>query len=233
MAYRPGDYPPFAVTADLVVLTIRAGVFSVLLVRRGAEPHARKLALPGGFAHVDEDLQDAAYRELGEECSIGRENVVLEQLRTYGRPGRDPRMRVVSIAWLALGAQLPEPAAGTDAAAAGWWPVQEALTTDLAFDHGDILGDGVERARSKLEYSPLATAFCRDRFTVAELRQVYETVWGTGLDPSNFHRKVTRAKGFLLDTGQRQARSDLGRPARLYAPGPALRLHPPILRPGR
>ena len=224
------EHPPFAVTADLVVLTLRDGALSILLVRRGGEPYAGELALPGGFTHVDEDIEDAAYRELEEEAGVGRDDVVLEQLRTYGAPDRDPRMRVVSVAWIALGADLPEPVADTDAAEAMWLPVADALGHErLAFDHTEILRDGVERARAKLEYSTLATAFCPPEFTVGELRGVYEAVWGVDLDPRNFHRKVTGADGFLVETGERTTRGG-GRPAMLYVPGPAQQLHPPILR---
>jgi 8-oxo-dGTP diphosphatase len=100
----------------------------------------------------------------------------------------------------------------------------------MAFDHARILRDGVERARSKLEYTPLGAAFCPPEFTVAELRRVYEMVWGTPLDPRNFHRKVTGAEDFLIPTGTSTSR-DGGRPARLYRPGPAEMLHPPMLRP--
>ena len=229
MSYRAADYPPFAVTADLVVLTLRAGRLSVLLVRRGQDPYAGQLALPGGFTQEDEDIQDAAYRELEEECGVGPSDVVLEQLRTYGAPERDSRMRVVSVAWLAMGPELPEPHAGSDAADAGWFDVHEALRSDLAFDHAAILSDGLERARAKLEYSTLATAFLREPFTVAELREVYQAVWDQVIDPRNFHRKVTGADGFLEDTGERTTRGG-GRPARLFRTGPATTLHPPVLR---
>ena len=119
MARYVSDYPPFSVTVDLVVLTIREGRLTVLLVERGGEPFRGRLALPGGFVHVDEDLRDAAHRELKEEAGVGRRHVVLEQLATYGTPDRDPRGRVVTVAWLALGADLPEPRAGTDAALVG------------------------------------------------------------------------------------------------------------------
>ena len=159
--YDPTQFPPFAVTVDLVVLTIREEApehLSVLLVRRGSAPHEGRWALPGGFTHVDEDLEAAAYRELEEEAGLHRREVHLEQLRTYGAPRRDPRMRVVSVAWLALGADLPVPTAGSDAAAARWVPLPE-VAERLAFDHATILADGVERARAKLEYSDLATAF--------------------------------------------------------------------------
>lgn len=221
-------HPPFAVTVDLVVLTVRAGRFCVLLVERGEDPFAGHLALPGGFVHVDEDLSDAAVRELAEETGTG-EGVHLEQLATYGTPGRDPRMRVVSVAWLALAPDLPEPTAGTDAAAAHFVPLDDLDEHRLAFDHAAILRDGVERARAKLEYSPLATAFCDNEFTVAQLRAVYEAVWGHALDPRNFHRKVTRTAGFLEET-DRTSTVDGGRPARLYRRGTLEVLSPPLKR---
>lgn len=231
MTYDPTAYPRFAVTADLVVLTLRDGELCALLIRRGVEPYAGKLALPGGFTGPDEDIEAAAYRELQEEVGVGPEDVVLEQLRTYGAPQRDPRMRVVTVAWLALGANLPEPTAGSDAAKAFWMPVPKALRRrkELAFDHAQILRDGLDRARAKLEYSTLATAFCPEEFTVGELREVYEAVWGLQLDPRNFHRKVTGADGFLIATSERTTRAG-GRPAMLYRAGPADQLYPPILR---
>ena len=225
-------YPVFAVTVDVVALTIRDDVLSVLLVRRGGEPFAGRWALPGGFTRREEDLEEAAYRELAEECRVTRADVVLEQLRTYGAPGRDPRPeRVVTVAWLALGADLPEPTAGTDAAEARWWPVEEALAMPLAFDHAQILSDGVERARAKLEYSTLATSFCPREFTLRDLRRVYEAVWGGELDRSNFQRKVLGTEGFVQDTG-RYAEGRRGRPARLYraAGTEGAVLHPPLLR---
>lgn len=223
------EYPPFFVTVDLVVLTVRRGKVQVLLVQRGQAPYAGQLALPGGFVGIDEDLEPAAYRELAEETGVGRGDVVLEQLGAYGAPERDPRYRVVSVAWMALGADLPLLRAGTDAADAVWKPVTSALRANLAFDHRRILKDGVERARAKLEYSPLATAFCEPEFTVGELRAVYEAVWGTEIDPRNFHRKVTGAAGFLAETGETTTRGG-GRPARLYRRGTADTINPPISR---
>ena len=221
----------FAVTVDLVVFTIRDDKLCVLAIRRGAPPYRGRWALPGGFVHEDEDLADAARRELVEETGLDDLPVHLEQLQTYGAPGRDPRQRVVSVAYLALAAGLPEPAAGTDAADARWVPVAELLggSRRLAFDHDRILADGLERARAKLEYSPLATAFCNDEFTVGELRRVYEVVWGTELDPRNFHRKVTGTPGFLRSTGRRTTRQG-GRPAELYRRGTTELLNPPITR---
>jgi 8-oxo-dGTP diphosphatase len=216
------------VTVDLVVLTIQDGRLCVLAVRRGIPPYRGSLALPGGFVLPDEGLEDAAVRELAEETGLGPGSVHLEQLASYGDPGRDPRQRVVTIAYLALAPSLPVPVGGSDAASASFVPVHEAV--GLAFDHDRILADGVERARAKLEYSPLAAAFCPVSFTVAELRQVYETVWGVPLDPRNFHRKVTGTPGFLEVAGGVTA-GDRGRPAQLYRVGKTKALYPPMLRP--
>lgn len=220
-----------AVTVDVTLFTIREDVLCALAVRRGVSPYRGRWALPGGFVHEDEDLADAALRELAEETGLDALPVHLEQLATYGQPRRDPRMRVVSVAYLALAAELPEPTPGTDAADACWLPVDELFegSRRLAFDHERILADGLERARAKLEYAPLATAFCAEPFTVAELRRVYEVVWGVGLDPRNFHRKVTGSPGFLRPTGDYTTRNG-GRPAQLYRRGPATVLNPPISR---
>ncbi|WP_432992896.1 NUDIX hydrolase [Dactylosporangium sp. CA-233914] len=216
----------FAVTVDLVMLTVRQGALSVLLIRRAIDPFRGAHALPGGFVHEDEDLDEAASRELAEETGIDSAGH-LEQLGSYGTPGRDPRARVVTIAYLALLPHAPTPTAGTDAADAAWLPVSNL--PPLAFDHAKILTDGIERARAKLEYSPLATAFCPEEFTIADLRQVYEAVWSAPLDPRNFHRKATSTPGFVIPTG-RSTTGDRGRPAQLFTRGPATVLHPPLLR---
>jgi len=234
--YDPAAYPPFAVSADLVVLTIRDDELAVLLVRRGQPPFAGELALPGGFVRPAETLRQTAARELAEETGLTAGSVHLEQLASYGDPDRDPRMRVVTVAYLALAPQLPAPHAGTDAAEAAWVPVATLRPAArrgprLAFDHGQILADGVERARSKLEYTPLATAFCPPEFTVGQLRRVYEIVWGVSLDPRNFHRKITGTPGFLRPVGATTT-GDRGRPAQLYRRGDATALQPPMLRGG-
>jgi 8-oxo-dGTP diphosphatase len=223
------DAPPSSVwlAIDLVIFTIRDGRLNVLLIERGKPPYQARLALPGGFVRSDEDLNDAALRELREETNILGESLHLEQLRTYASPERDPRGRVASVAYLAIAPDLPAPVAGTDAATAQWVPV--AAQRRLAFDHNTIMRDAVERACAKLEYSPLATAFCREPFTIGELRGVYEAVWGVPLDPRNFHRKVTSVEGFVVPTGKRR-RPPTGRPAALYRSGDATLLYPPMLR---
>lgn len=226
--------PQSAVAVDLVVLTVRGGELCVLTVRRGIPPYQGKFALPGGFVMPDEDLEAAAYRELEEEAGLKKRAVTLEQLRTFGAPGRDPRGRVVSVAHLAMGAGLHDPRGGSDALSAQFEPVSEYLSRRagplaLAFDHKAILAAGVERARAKLEYTGLGVAFCPPEFTVGELRAVYEAVWDVTLDPANFHRKVTNASGFLVPTGGRTSRGG-GRPAALYRADPLVPLHPPIMR---
>ncbi|WP_460768162.1 NUDIX hydrolase [Mariniluteicoccus flavus] len=214
-----------AVTVDLVVLTLRAGELSVLLERRTREPWARAWGLPGRAVEADLSLDEAAYAELA-HMGLPGDEVVLEQLRTYGDPGRDPRGRAVTVAHMVLGADLEVP--DRDDVMVDWWPVAVAGRENLVFDHGAVLADGVERARAKLEYSALATAFCQPEFTIPQLREVYEAVWGERLDPRNFHRKVMSVKGFVRDTGRRtQGR---GRPATLYCHGGADVLHPPLLR---
>jgi 8-oxo-dGTP diphosphatase len=249
--YDPRAFPPIAVTVDVVALTIRDAELQVLLVRRGEPPYAGWWALPGGFvrpqrqadgATREEDLAEAANRELTEEAGPRLRAAHLEQLGTYGTPGRDPRMRVVSVAYLAFSPEMPDPTPGSDAADAQWAPVTTLGLSEtgpaegerLAFDHARILADGVERARSKLEYTPLATAFVRAPFTISELREVYETVWGEKLHAGNFHRKVLSVPGFVESTGGfTETGGARGGPrAKLYRRGDATLLHPALLRPG-
>lgn len=218
------------IAVDLVLLTIRQSQLQVLLIRRGIPPFEGRWALPGGFVLPDEDLEQAARRELREETGLDPASAHLEQLATYGAPDRDPRGRVVAVAYLALLPDLPTPVAGSDAAGAAWRPCDELTPGELAFDHDRILADGLERARAKLEYTPLATAFCPPEFTIADLREVYEKVWRVTIDPRNFHRKVTGAEGFVEPLGRSVAR-DRGRPAQLFRRGPATLLYPPLLRP--
>lgn len=224
------DYPIFAVTVDVVCLTVRNDRFQVLLIERGEEPHRGRLALPGGFVGIDEELETAARRELAEETSVQAPGHV-EQLATYGTPRRDPRGRTVSVSYLAIAPDLGDAVGGSDAASADWHDVAAVLADPscLAFDHAVIVQHGIERARGKLEYYPLAASFCAEEFTIGELRHIYELVWGTRLDPANFHRKVSKADGFLDPVGATTRRGG-GRPAQLFRRGPATRLHPPLIR---
>lgn len=222
--------PKVLLAVDLVILTLRDTLLQVLLVERGIEPHRGALALPGGFLNNgEEDILEAARRELSEEAEL-TDVPHLELLGVYGEPGRDPRGRVISVAYLAIAPRLPDPVAGTDAAAAGWQPADKVLSGNLplAFDHRRIIEDGVERARAKLEHSALAAAFCGETFTLSELQEVYEAVWGVRLDPRNFYRKVQGAKGFLVPSGP--VRRTAGRPARLFRAGPSQVLYPPMSR---
>ncbi|MEV6026452.1 NUDIX domain-containing protein [Streptomyces sp. NPDC052036] len=229
--YDKYAYEPFAVTVDLAVLTLRAGALHALLVERGQEPYAGRWALPGGFVRPEESAEDAARRELAEETGLTDvTGLHLEQLRTYSDPGRDPRMRVVSVAFAALLPDPPEPHGGGDATQARWLPYPGA--GPLAFDHDRILADAHDRVGAKLEYTCLATAFCPPEFTLGELRQVYETVWGTALDRPNFRRKVLATPGFVEPVpGAARLTGGRGKPAALYRAGGATALYPPLLRP--
>lgn len=232
----------FPVTVDVVALTVRNEVLNVLLITRLIDPFRGMLALPGGFVLPGEDLATAASRELAEETGVDRVPGHLEQLASYGPKGRDPRGDVLTVAHLLLAPDFPVLSAGSDAEHAAWYPVTQVLDggLELAFDHRRILGDALERAKSKLEYSPLGAAFCGEEFTIAQLRAVYEAVWGTRLDPRNFHRKATGTPGFLEDTGRMTA-GDAGRPAALFRLVEAARpaagqpsrtvLNPPLMRP--
>ncbi|KUH37267.1 MULTISPECIES: NUDIX hydrolase [Streptomyces] len=244
--YDPRAFAPFAVTVDLAVFTVRDGRLHVLLVRRGQEPHAGRWALPGGFVLPHESAEQAARRELAEETGLSDATAAglhLEQLATYSDPDRDPRMRVVSVAYTALVPDLPEPRGGGDAAHAQWLPhgahgpspapgPVDRPPAALAFDHDTILADAHRRVGAKLEYTCLATAFCPPEFTLGELRQVYETVWGVTLDRPNFRRKVLATPGFVRAVdGPPRLTGGRGKPAALYRAGPATVLHPPLLRP--
>jgi 8-oxo-dGTP diphosphatase len=231
-AYDPRAFPPFAVTVDIVVLSVGESL-SVLLVERGLDPYSGWSALPGGFVQPDESVDEAAHRELGEETGIteaSMANVHLEQLATFGAVGRDPRMRVVSVAYLALTAERPTLSPGTDASGAGWVDLDDAVAGPLAFDHADILRAGVERARSKLEYTTLATTLAGPDFTLGEFQHVYEVVWGQRLQRANFRRKVLNTPGFVEATSERRQGRTGGAPATVYRPGSGHNLAPPMIR---
>ncbi len=226
------EYPFVYLTADVLAFALRPDTgLSVLLVKRGSPPYKGRWALPGGFVDEREDLVRAARRELREETGVSGRRLRLEQLGAYGAPRRDPRHRVVSVAWWTVLGPDVVPAAGDDAGEVAWLPVDELVgSRRMAFDHATIVADGLERLRSSLERSTWALTFLSEEFTVAELRSVYETVWGRPLDPGNFQRKVTGVPGLLEDTGRRVG-SARGRPAGLYRPGPATEIRPPLARP--
>ena len=218
--YDPDAYPRFAVTVDVALFTIREGNLHVLLVERGEEPFIGHWALPGGFVRIDEDLSQAATRELVEETAVHGGSWHLEQLGSYGSPSRDPRMRVVTVAHWGICSELPDPKGGGDAATAELKPIEgiERGAIRLAFDHGQIMEDALERMRSKLEYTALAARFCKPRFTITELREVYEAVWNTRLDPGNFQRGF-RENACFVRCGEAPVglTSRRGRPASLWS----------------
>ena len=236
--YDATAFPPFAVTVDLAVFTLRDHQLHVLLVRRGEHPHRGRWALPGGHVRQGVESADAAARrELLEETGVDadRSRAHLEQLGTYSAPHRDPRMaaglHVVSIAYVALAPDLPDAVAGTDAAQAKWTPIAEL--PPLAFDHDAIVGDALERIRAKLEYTTLALTFVDDPFTIADLRHVYEAVWGRPLDAANFRRKALATKDLLAPAEAEAASPGRrgGRPAERYRRGGARRIVPAFYRP--
>src|SRR5437879_6804468 len=219
--YDPSQCPAFAVTVDVVILTMSEGTLHVLVVRRGEAPFAGMWAIPGGFKRPTETLDEAAKRELSEETGVDAASL-LTQFGAYGDPERDPRMNVVTIAYLAVLRDVGALVAGSDAAAAALIPVSAVLNgkVDLAFDHQRIVRDAVERVRIELEVSGIATAFVGATFTLAELRAVYEAIWDVQLDAANFRRSVVAEDGWVIPTG-RHARpgSAGGKPAELYRAG--------------
>ena len=230
--YDPSTFPAFAVTVDMVILTMSEGLLHVLLVRRGEEPFQGMWATPGGFKRPDETLDQAARRELAEETGVDVPSL-LTQFGAYGDPGRDPRMNVVTVGYLAVLRDVGAIVAGTDAADAALVPVSDVLgeRIELAFDHLRIVRDAIERVRVELEVSGIATAFVGTTFTMAELRAVYEAIWGVQLDAANFRRSLVGDDGWVIPTG-RMARPGPGggRPAELYRAGRAWKHGAPIHR---
>jgi 8-oxo-dGTP diphosphatase len=204
-------YPHPAVTTDIVVFTIADGSLKLLLIKRGQEPYKGVWALPGGFLEPDEGLKECAQRELREET--GLEGLYLEQLYTFGQPGRDPREQVVSVAYLALvSSARVTPKAASDAASAGWHGINQL--PPLAFDHGEITAMAHRRLLSKLNYSSIALQFLPETFTLSEVQEVYEIVRNERLDKRNFRKQII-GLGLITETGA-QRRNGNHRPARLY-----------------
>lgn len=204
-------YPRPALTVDIVIFSLQDGKLSVLLIRRAEEPFKNVWALPGGFVHLDESLEEAAQRELSEETELPQ--AYLEQLYTYGDPERDPRGRVVTVAYFAL---IPFDAAqqakgNSDASEARWFPTSSL--PPLAFDHPDIVSYALRRLRYKLEYSAVGFELLPEYFTLSELQNMYELILAERLDKRNFRRKILDAN--IIEPTD-QIRSGEGRPARLY-----------------
>jgi 8-oxo-dGTP diphosphatase len=219
---------------DVVILTISEGELHVLLVRRGEAPFEGMWAIPGGFKRPTETLDEAARRELVEETGVdvARASLVT-QFGAYGDPGRDPRMNVVTVAYLAVLRDVGAIVAGTDAADAALVPVADLLDgkLELGWDHLRIARDAIERVRVDLEISGIATAFVGSTFTMAELRTVYEAIWGVQLDAANFRRSLAAEDGWVIPTGRRaRPGSAGGRPAELYRAGQAWSHGGPIHR---
>lgn len=179
------------VTVDMVIFSIRRRELHVLLVKRGIPPFMGEYAIPGGFLRADESLEEAAKRELHEETSV--RDVYLEQLYSFGDPARDPRGRVVTVAYYALvSSEHMDLSAGTDAAEAEWVAVKRI--PPLAFDHARIVAYALERLRNKLEYTTVGFQLLPKKFTLAELQAVYEAILGKKIDKRNFRRKMALLK---------------------------------------
>lgn len=204
------EYPRPAMTVDCVVFGFDGGGLQVLLIRRALEPFQGSWALPGGFVDMDEDLDQAARRELQEETHLSQ--VYLEQLFTFGTPGRDPRGRVVSVAYYALVRPDQHPATGdSDASEAAWHPVDQL--PPLAFDHTQIIAKALERLRGKIRYQPVGFELLPKHFTLTQLQSLYEAILGRTIDKRNFRKKLL---AFDLLIPLDKFTSGAHRPARLY-----------------
>jgi len=205
------EYEHPAVTTDIVIFTLRDQELKILLVKRRCEPFKGDWALPGGFVHGDESLDEGAKRELEEETGV--RDVYLEQLYTYGEPDRDPRERVITVAYFALiASDKIEIRAASDAEAVAWFGMNEI--PKLAFDHSTILKTAHQRLVAKLDYSTIAFQFMAEEFTLSELQEVYESILQSEVDKRNF-RKWVLALERIEETGEMK-RSGPHRPAKLY-----------------
>lgn len=205
------EYPHPAVTTDIVIFTIRDKQLKLLLIMRGGEPYKGQWALPGGFVELNEDLESGARRELAEETGVS--GVYLEQLYTYGAVNRDPRERVITVAYYALiASDKIILQAATDAEAVGWFSMAEL--PKLAFDHKEIVDMAHQRLVAKLDYSTIAFQFMPEEFTLGELQEVYEIIQREKMDRRNF-RKWILALGQIEENGG-ERREGAHRPAKLY-----------------
>jgi 8-oxo-dGTP diphosphatase len=201
-------YPAIAV--DMIIVTMGETDLMVLLVQRRGEPFAGHWAFPGGFVDPDESLDQAAARELREETTVS--DVYLEQLYTFGEPRRDPRGRVISVAYFALVRKPLAVAGGDDAADARWFPL--SALPPLAFDHKMILDYALERVRNKVEYTNVVYSLLPETFTLTEMQRVYEVILGRQLDKRNFRKKIG-SLDLVAPTGELR-RDGAHRPAKLY-----------------
>jgi 8-oxo-dGTP diphosphatase len=207
------EYPRPAVTVDCIIFGLDSGSqLKVLLVQRAQDPFQGYWALPGGFVEMEEDLEIAALRELEEETGV--RDVFIEQLFTFGAPGRDPRGRVISVSYYALVNLAEHPvSAGSDAHLADWFPL-DALPP-LAFDHHRILTVAIERLRAKVRYQPIGFELLPEQFTLSQLQALYETILGVDeLNKRNFRTRILRM-GVLREVGKQEGVAH--RPATLYA----------------
>ncbi len=211
--YNPDKYQRPSVSVDIVIFSIIESHLKVLLIKRKQWPFEGNWAFPGGFVRMAEGLDEAAYRELKEETSLDRADVYLEQLYTFGQPARDPRLRVITVAYVALVGvdKLKAPVAGDDAAEVGWFSVYQP--PQLAFDHNHILEYAITRLRYKLEYSAVGFQLLPATFTLRELQIAYEIVLSETLDKGNFRSKLRKAD--VVEPTPYYRRTG-GRPARLY-----------------
>jgi 8-oxo-dGTP diphosphatase len=209
--YDASAYERPSVTVDVVIFSLHQEDLQVLLIQRKYEPYQGAWAIPGGFVQMDESLEEAARRELLEETAVS--NVYLEQLFTFGKPDRDPRTRVITVAYIAL---VPhdaiQPRAGDDAADAAWFSMNDL--PDLAFDHQEIIDYALTRLRYKLEYTTVGFELLPNQFTLTELQQAYELILGETLDKRNFRNKITAAE--ILEESGKMKQEGKGRPAKLY-----------------
>ncbi|MCI0399082.1 MAG: NUDIX hydrolase [Chloroflexi bacterium] len=209
--YDASKYDRPSVTVDVVIFSLIEEDLKVLLVQRKNSPFAGMWAIPGGFVHIDESLEEAALRELAEETGVT--DVYIEQLYTFGDPDRDPRTRVITVAYFALvSSDTIWHQAGSDAEAAEWFSMKDL--PPLAFDHAKILEYALTRLRYKLEYTAVGFQLLPDEFTLSELQQAYEIVLGEELDKRNFRRKILSSE-ILEETGKKKKEAE-GRPAMIY-----------------
>ena len=205
------EYPHPAVTTDVVIFTIRQDELKALLIKRALPPYRNMWALPGGFVNLEESLEEGARRELEEETGV--RDVYLEQLYTFGEPDRDPRERVITVAYYAL---VPtdeiDIQAGTDAEGVSWFSMEEL--PELAFDHRAILDMAHERLRARLDYSTIAFQFMPRDFTLSELQHVYELILREPVDKRNFRKRILGLD--LIEETGKQKRDGAHRPAALY-----------------